>query len=400
MKVKILAAAVAAAVLAPAAQADVTIAGTIAPFIGVTNNKSTSDTVGALGGTVSGVSGFTSIAPNDASSRFSIDSSEDLGNGMKAGAYVQLRGQDGTFNDFNQTGTTGINVFRYNANIGGGWGTLKVGREFSPYTWTMILNDPNGGAIWFGPFATMGHAGGQGLSLNGGPGATIHAFFRVGTGLHYESPDISGFSFKASWMSEGAKNATQNSDVTEWGGSVDYKPADMPFYLGAAYQHRSNANGAAPMAPALGGGQSFAPGTFGGSTDNLWLVGGGAVFGDLKIGLWIEGVKYKTDGVTAGLSELKRTAFWIPVSYTLPTGKLGAAYQQAGDLDGNNVGGSFNGSDTGAKAIQLSYIHNLSKQTQPYVMYQYLDSDSGGVYAGNGLGGRASMFIVGLQHSF
>jgi predicted porin len=72
----------------------------------------------------------------------------------------------------------------------------------------------------------------------------------------------------------------------------------------------------------------------------------------------------------------------------------------ANDLKGTNVGGTFAGDATGGKSFQLSYFHNLSKQTQPFVMFQMTDSDSKGVYAGNGLGGKATSFLVGLQHTF
>jgi predicted porin len=396
MKQKLLAVAVLSTfAAAPSAMADVTIAGTIAPAMIQTKNDTTSATVGALGGTVAGVQGFSSLSPTNASNRFSITSSEDLGDGMKAGAFVDIRGAGGGFDNFNQNSTSGLAAFRYGASVGGGWGTLELGRNFSPYTWTMILNDPHGGAVFFGPFTIMGQAGGQGLWLQGDATAR-HAFFRTGTGVHYTSPDISGFNFKLSYMSEGSKNATSNSDITEWGGNVNYTPADMPFYLGAAYQQRKNANGALPMAGALGGAQTG----FGGSSDKVFLIGGGVKFGDLKAGLWFENVKYKTDGVTAGLSELKRNAIWIPVNYTLPTGTIGAAYLMANDLKGTNVGGTFAGDATGGKSFQLSYFHNLSKQTQPFVMFQMTDSDSKGVYAGNGLGGKATSFLVGLQHTF
>ncbi|MCU0870271.1 MAG: porin [Burkholderiales bacterium] len=373
MKQKLLAVAVLSAISAPAF-ADVTIAGVIAPLINSSRSDTTAAATGALGGTVAGAQGVSSLGFQDASSRFSITSTEDLGNGMTAGAFVQLRGSDGTFPDYNNTGaqgSSGLTAFRYGASIGGGWGTLELGRNFSPYTWTMILNDPNGGAIWYGPFAIMGQAGGQGLYLNGGAGNTAHAFFRTGTGVHYTSPDINGFSGRLSWMTESAKTAAPNSDVTEFGGSIDFKPADMPFYLGAAYQSRRNANGALPMAAALGGAQTGGAG----STDNVFLVGGGVKFGDLKAGFWFESLKYKTDGVTAGLSELKRNAFWIPVSYALPTGNLGASFIMAQDLKGTNVGGTFDGASSGGKTFQR-------------------------VYAGNGLGGKTSSFVVGLQHSF
>lgn len=404
MKIKYLAIAVAAACAAPVAQADVTIAGTIAPGMVYTNTGS-QDTIAAGSGPLGagstqlgGAGSVNTFAPGNASNRFSITSSEDLGNGSSAGAFVDIRGSGGGFDNYNNTSTSGLVAFRYGANISGGWGKLEFGRNFSPYTHTMINNDPHGGAIFLGPFSIMGQAGGQALAVTGGTGATFHQFFRTGTGAHYFSPDFNGFSFKASYMAEGAKTTSATKELTELGFSADYAPADMPFYLGVAYSNRKNANGVAPMSGSLGVNQ--VAGTNAGSTDTLMLLGGGVKFGDLKVGLWIDQVKYKTDGVTAGLSELKRTAFFVPVTYALPTGTLGASYIAAGDLKGTNASaGGFAGSDTGAQAFQASYIHNISKQTQGIVMWEYMSADKKAVY-GPGFGATRNQVFFGLQHSF
>lgn len=401
MKVKLMVSALAAAFVAPIASADVTISGTFAPFIGNTKTDNTSAVTSPTGNAVGATQGFSSTFFNDAASRLTIESTEDMGDGNGAGAFLQIRGTGGTFDDFNDS-LTGLTPFRWGVNVNGGWGKLLVGREFTPYTWTMINNETNMGAVWFGPFGIMGHGGGQGLSLSGGPGTTQHAFFKVGTGLHYYSPDFNGLSFKASWVTDNNKTATQK-DITELGVSVDYKPADSNFWLGAAYSRRSGADGAAPMDSLFGG--TGRTGFTLSSTDQVLLVGGGLALGDLTIGLWWDRVSYKTDGVTAGLSKLERDAIWIPISYTLPTGKIGASYMQAMDSDGTNVGGTFNGSDTGASIIQLSYAHNLSKQTQPFVQMSFGSAQDRSAFNGpfgngGGLGGGYRSIVVGLQHSF
>jgi predicted porin len=70
------------------------------------------------------------------------------------------------------------------------------------------------------------------------------------------------------------------------------------------------------------------------------------------------------------------------------------------------VDGSFDGNNTGAYAIQASYAHNLSKQTQPFIMLSYTDAGNASAYNGPfgnnglGLGGKTTMIVVGLQHSF
>jgi predicted porin len=423
MKVKLIVAAVAAAFVAPIASADVTISGTFAPLIGNTKTDTTNAVTSPTGNAIGAVQGFSSTFFDDAASRLTIESKEDLGDGNGAGAFLQIRGTNGTFDNFNAE-NKGLTPFRWGVNVNGGWGKLLVGREFTPYTWTMINNETNMGAIWFGPFGIMGHAGGQGLSLGGGAGTVQHAFFKVGTGLHYYSPDFSGLSFKASWVTDNAQTAA-NRAITEIGASVDYKPAESMFWLGAAFSRRSGADGAGPMNNLFGGAGSAAAvnpvgataGTAAGalfrgangslnSTDTVILVGGGLALGDLTVGLWYDRVSYRTDGVaTGGLSEVSRDAFWIPVSYTLPTGKIGASYMQALESDGRVVGGTFNGSQTGASMIQVSYAHNLSKQTQPYVMLSMGDAGDRSAFNGpfgngGGLGGGWRSLVVGLQHSF
>lgn len=421
MKIKYLAIAVAAACAAPVAQADVTIAGTFAPGMIYSSTGSQesiaagSGPMGAGSAALGGQKSFSTFAPDNASNRFSITSSEDLGNGSTAGAFVDIRGQGGGFNNYNNASSNGLTAFRYGVSLGGGWGKLEFGRNFSPYTWTMINNDPHGGAIYFGPFQVMGQAGAQGLWLQG-DAANSHAFFRTGTGAHYFSPDFGGFSFKASYMVEGRKSATVDKETSEIGLSADYAPADMPFYLGFAYANRKNANGVAPVSGSAAAGATLVGGVFtaattvsgfgvtqqgaSGSTDTVGLIGGGVKFGDLKVGLWIDQVKYKSDGVTAGLSEVKRTAFFIPVNYTLPTGTLGAAFISAGDLKGTNASaGGFAGSDTGAQVFQASYIHNISKQTQGIVMWQYTSADKKALYGGK-FGSTQNQVFFGLQHSF
>jgi predicted porin len=412
MKLKLTVAALAAAFAAPMASADVTISGTFAPLFGNTKTDTTQAVAagtGPLGAAnvagVASIRSFSSTFFNDAASRLTIESNEDMGDGNGAGAFLQIRGQNGTFDDFGNEGT-GLTPFRWGVHIKGGWGKLLLGREFTPYTWTNIMNETNGGAVWFGPFGIMGHAGGQGLSLAGGPGTTQHAFFKVGTGLHYYSPTImGGLSAKVSFVTDNAKTAT-NRDITEVGFSVDYKPEESPFWLGVAYQRRSGADGAAPMEVLFGGaGRGGAAGTLS-STDTALLAGGGLAMGDLTIGLWWDRVTYKTNGVAAGgLSEIARDAIWIPVSYALPTGKIGASYMQAMESSGTVVGGNFNGADTGASIMQFSYFHNLSKQTQPYVMLSMGSAGDRSAFNGpfgngGGLGGGYRSLVAGLQHSF
>lgn len=407
MKLKLTVAALAAAFAAPMANADVTIAGTFAPFVGHSSTDAGNAGTSALGAPVAATASQSGVFLNDASSRFSITSTEDLGDGMNAGAFVELRGSNGTFPSYNATGgggESGFNAFRYGVSVGGGWGKLEIGRNFSPYTWTLIIEHPDGqGPVWFGAFSALGQTGGQALNLNGG--TALHAFFRTGTGLHFTSANYGGLSFRAAYMTESNKNNSlvaggSTPETSELSVSADYKPEGAPYYLGAVYSTRADANGAGAQSAAYGVAQTTTAGTTLNSTDSVMLLGGGLKFGDLKIGLWMDRVKYKTSNVTAGLSDISRTAFWIPVTYNLPTGVIGASYLKANDVSGTRVGaGGFNTGDTGVSVWQASYFHNLSKQTQPFVMFQRASNGALGVYAGP-QGATATSIIAGIQHSF
>jgi len=410
MKLKLTVAALAAAFAAPMANADVTISGTFAPFVGHTTTSAYNGGNGALGGALVPTAKQSGIFLNDASSRFSITSTEDLGDGMNAGAFVEIRGQNGTFPDYNNHAVDngGFGPFRYGVSVGGGWGKLEIGRNFSPYTWTLILQHPDGqGPVWHGAFAILGQTGAQGLHLNGGGAgvaAGMHAFFRTGTGLHFTSANYGGLSFRAAYMTESNKSNSltpglSTPETNELSVSADYKPEGAPYYAGFVYSQRADANGAGAQSAAFGVAQTTAAGQTMNSTDSVMLIGGGLKFGDLKVGIWMDRVKYKTSNVTLGLSEVSRTAFWIPVTYNLPTGVIGASYLKANDLSGTNVGGTFNTGDTGATAWQASYFHSLSKQTQPYVMFQRVANGANGVYAG-APGVTSTSIIGGIQHSF
>jgi len=405
MKLKLTVAALAAAFAAPMANADVTIAGTFAPFIGHTSTDAGAAGTSALGAPVAATASQSGVFMQDASSRFSITSTEDLGDGMNAGAFVDIRSNNGTFPSYNAVGGAegGFSAFRYGASVGGGWGKLEIGRNFSPYTWTLIIEHPDGqGPVWFGAFSALGQTGGQALNLNGG--TALHAFFRTGTGLHFTSANYGGLSFRAAYMTESNKSNSltpglSTPETNELSVSADYKPEGAPYYAGFVYSQRADANGAGAQSAAFGVAQTTAAGQTMNSTDSVMLIGGGLKFGDLKVGIWMDRVKYKTSNVTLGLSEVSRTAFWIPVTYNLPTGVIGASYLKANDLSGTNVGGTFNTGDTGVSVIQASYFHSLSKQTQPFVMFQRASNGALGVYAG-AQGSTSTSIIAGIQHSF
>ena len=123
----------------------------------------------------------------------------------------------------------------------------------------------------------------------------------------------------------------------------------------------------------------------------------------------MEQLKYEADSLSGTvIDEYKRNAFSVGVKWNVPTGYVGAQYMQA--LKGKCEfadGSGCNADKTGAKSIGLGYYHTLSKQTQAYVMGQYINNDdlnfytvAGGVGVPNNLGANVYAATIGLKHSF
>ena len=68
-----------------------------------------------------------------------------------------------------------------------------------------------------------------------------------------------------------------------------------------------------------------------GSTDTGMQIGGGVNLGDLGLFARWEQLKYKTEGLTAGIGEYKRDAIWLGAKYNVPTGYLALQIGMAND---------------------------------------------------------------------
>lgn len=411
MKQKLLVAALATAFAAPA-MADVTISGVFNPGVHFGSVTSSDAKTNPVGGTSAAADSLSTSGTAGQYSHLTVTSTEDLGNGNSVVGFLQIRSQSGFINGQNLNDP--LTAFRMTVGMKGeGWGELKIGRDFSPYTWQIINNDPHDGAASVGAgFTLMGNAGPQFLYFQrggtaGNNASYAHAFFGVqSNAIYYDSPNLAGFKVKVSYSMAGFdETRASGTNSTEFGGSVNWAPEDLPFFLGAVYTQRDDYNGAAGLSAYYGGAGSQLG--YSGSKDKNYMLGGGVTFGDFKISAWWEQSEWKSD-VTSGLSRVERSAFWLAGNWTLPMGKVGVSYSQAGDLEGNVVGGNFDGNSTGAKSFAVSYYHNLSKQTSPFIMFQQTNNDDKGAYTAvfapsavsGALGFNSRILMIGLKHAF
>lgn len=410
MNKKLLVVALASAFAAPAAMADVTISGTFNPAVVVTKTSSANGGTDPLGNAFAGSTGGTTQGVTSQYSNFTISSVEDLGDGNKATGYLQVRSGGGAINTQGNTALTG---FRFNVGLEGGWGALKIGREFSPYTWLLINNDPHDGAMSLGAsLQILGNAGGGLVYGFGDPGNASgqNSFFGVASNaVFYDSPNMGGFKVRGSYAFGGGQKTTGANGLSpsELSVSAEFAPEDLPFFVNAAISHRKDWLGAQGM--------YYSVGTPNGSTDTAMIFGGGLKFAGITVRAFFEQLKYKQDFATAntgGISELKRNAFWLNASYAIDAGVFGASLMSAGDASGTaNSTTAFSGNDTGATSMAVSYFHNLSKQTQPFVVINRLNNKARATYGTAGsqnigagadglVGVDHTVFMVGIKHSF
>lgn len=370
MKKSLIAVAVASAFIAPAAMADVTISGAIA--LGVYYAKS-SDTTGATG------TGYneTGIASNY--SHIDIESVDDIGNGNKIVFHYQMQ-----VNPENAGADAGNPVNRNSfMSVQGGWGGIYYGTNENVYERHMYQADPLDGAQGVG----------GNLQLLGTPGGAVFQTDQTGNDFYrrtdntiwYVSPNINGFNFEVDYsMAGGSKTAAGlNPVIISIGGK--YAPDGMPFYADLAYESHSDYNG-------------------NGSKDTGIQVGVGYTIADLSLHARYEQLKYKDNSAFGGAgTEAKRNAYWFGAKYNVPTGYVGAQIGIAGEREVNGV----DVANTDATSFGIGYFHNLTKQSQMYVIGSAIANKDAANYilAGSstpntGVGADHTAITVGIKHTF
>ena len=336
---------------------------------------------------VSGTSNDSSItkmvSSGLSSNQFGFRGIEDLGGGMHAAFWLEAGmnahtggGQDTNVNN-QTTGATGGGGLTFNrrstVDIGGGFGALRLGRDYTPDFWSKTV---------FDPFGTLG-AGAANISSRGtGPTA-----FRASNGISY----LYGIAPNQGSHGLGSKG----------------------FYLQATYAMGGNAsNVAAPIDKNDG---NYAGIRVGFASDVLNAALG---YGKTKraavqdYSVWNVGASYdlKVAKISALFNQNKTgdgaanyKTYLIGAS--MPAGEAGLIRASYSRLTSN---GSF---DNGGKSdkFAIGYVHSLSKRTSVYATYGYIRSNNS-MYslvlpeapaaALTDTGGRSSGFDVGLKHSF
>lgn len=308
-------------------------------------------------------------------SRLGFRGVEDLGGGMKAGFWLEAGlanddGQGAATNSNNQATGAGAAVAgrqgltfnrRSTVSVGGGWGELRLGRDYTPQFWNHTVYDP---------FGTNGTGTSHVLNGSIGGPTTVRSSngftYLWGHDFNATSTRDSGGSFHAmvqTYLGENASNVANKKDGNGSGLRVGY-------------------NGG-PLSVALGLSQTkYLTGNI--STTNL--------AGAYDLGVAKLMGMYDRDRVKGGL-----TGKGYLVGATVPMG--GNAIRVSLSSYKTNAAGTPK-----ANKFALGYVHNLSKRTALYATVARVSNKGGAAFALNGatasVNGSSTGYDFGVTHRF
>jgi predicted porin len=301
------------------------------------------------------------------SSRLGFRGTEDLGGGMSASFWLEAGlvnddGQGAATNSNNQASGAGAAVAgrqgltfnrRSTVSLAGGWGELRLGRDYSPQFWNLTI---------FDPFGTNGVGTTQTLnSIITGVTAV-----RASNSFGYFLPgNLGGFYGQAMYYL-GENNSGTPTDKDGNGVGARFGYANGPFNVALALSRTKQAAGDIQQNN-IGGEWNFGMARL--QAEYSW---------DKNDSLPAKGKGYLIGGL-------------VPVG----AGEIRLAYSRYKvDLAG----------DPTSKKLALGYVHNLSKRTALYVTVARLTNTGGAAQALNGAvtaaNANSTGYDFGIRHSF
>ncbi len=284
-----------------------------------------------------------------ATSRIGFRGTEDLGNGLKALFNLEA----GYSIDTGAQDAAGLFQRRAVVGLQGAFGTITVGREYSPVAAVAQSADPLGHAYYGSALTGFG---------------TNRLTRRLSNSVNYKSDAVNGFAFHAAYGAGERQTDNPSGDLV--GLALEYK--NGPLYLGAGYQQTEAViNG-----------------------DNKeYVLGAGYTFGAFDVRS-----TYMQADPNGANNEFK----YISLGGTYTVGQ--SKFHLTGHQQKLENGAKGNG-------VSVAYSYALSKRTSLYGTYAQvrnngraafgLTSPGGSVVPpATALGADPSVFNVGVRHSF
>lgn len=290
------------------------------------------------------------------SSRLGFRGVEDLGGGLKASFWLE--------HGFNVDTGTPSDASRYwnrrsTVSLSGGFGELRLGRDFSP-TYSAFAA--------FDVFGTNGIAAADKFNSTLGSGADTGT--RSDNLVSYFLPGSLGGLY----------------------GQVSIAPEEGA--LGKKYAGARIGYAVGPLDVAVGYGRTDVAPVAGEDTFETAIIGASYNFGVVKL----TGYYQRNE---AGNQKL--TNVHVGASVPLGNGLLRASYVRA-DLEGRNAAGA-NVDANDADQFAIGYVHNLSKRTALYATYAVVDNEGAAAFAVASspalvAGRKSTGYEFGIRHSF
>lgn len=330
MRNQVLAAAIAAALAAPAqalAQSSVTISGVL---------KMAAEHL-KLGQSAKSPSGEARVV--DESSRIVFNVVEDLGGGLQAIGQVDLRV---TMDSGALAGSGNNHVGLRSKSLG----TFTLGRWDLHYALTPSEIAAKAGSYKAQNIALLAFAGG------GGTAVAINS--RTANAVRYDSPRWGGFALTAAYSANaGAAEADIGSGVRK-GRAWNF----VPTYTAAAWQAGWSHWNSKPDA-------------FAGADERANRLWGYYTWGGFKLGLAVDRSRLKAGATGATTSD--RTAWALPLRYATGRHSFYLEFSKARD-------DRATAAQDGARMFAIAYSHDLSKRTSVGVTYTRVNNDAGAFY--------------------
>jgi predicted porin len=300
----------------------------------------------------------------NASSRLGFRGVEDLGGGLSAGFWLEAglaadTGNMGSSNGLTAPTNGSANIFNRRSTVSllGGWGELRLGRDYTPGFWNTTV---------FDPFGTNGVGAFTNLSINpGNLGTNANvSYVRANNSIGYFLPSNLGGLYGQVQTSAQEGPTVNGNKQTAF--RVGY--AAGPFNVAATAQKTETGV-------------------------NDWKhnnVAGSWNFGFMNL-------MAQYDWQDAGPREQK--TYLVGTVVPLGQGEFKFAYSKA-----DQSGAGFDGAD--ADQIAVGYVYNLSKRTAMYGHFSRIKNKNAlATFAVPGGSGSAANdtsrgFEVGVRHSF
>jgi predicted porin len=288
----------------------------------------------------------------DSGSRWGLKGSEDLGGGLSASFQIES-GFDASTGEGGGAG--GGLMFNRQSWVGlnGGFGSVKLGRQYTPYFSAQGAIDPFG----------LGFVG----DASGMIAVFRHYGVRMNNTINYSTPSFGGFSGEVAYGL--GEVAGSHSTGSQFGLQGTYEGG--PLTAVAAYHKQGQ----------------VAAGADAGDNRSA-LVGAAYDFKVVKLhGAFADNRDTSAGGATTGRSR----DLMLGVSAPVGAATLMASYMQHQDRLASNADSRFWG-------IGASYP--LSKRTNFYSSYSRITNDAGGALGSGAAGVNISWLNFGIRHKF